>query len=801
MVCRPEIGVLHTPTENAKNWKLSLFPLRNSLVHSVRLTGPALLLLLAAACKTSAPVATTAPPPVPAKPAVLTLGGTKAFSSDEFFDSFTKNQLSADSSQRTDIRGYLDLYTNLKLKVLAAEKQGRDTTEAFREEMATYRKQLAQSYLTDKTLVDQLTAEAYQRMQQEVNASHILIGVAEDAEPADTLAAYQQALSVRERLQNGESFEALARQVSKDPSAKQNSGNLGYFTAFQTVYPLETAAYTQSPGTLSTPIRTRFGYHILRVNDRRPSRGKVQVAHILVRLSPTAEPQGAAAAKTRIDEAYAKLQAGESFETVARTYSDDTQSKGAGGKLPAFATGQNVPAFEEAAFALTTPGSYSTPFKTNYGWHIVKLIGRQPMESFTELAPAIRQKVVTDSRADVLRQATLARLSREYKVIENEPVKDAALAKGDSSLFMGKWRAGKFLDDPFTTQPLLTIDNQAIPARKFFDYVEQKQSARMEPSGPPRGLMRRFYNRFKGDQLIAAEEANLDRKYPEFRALLNEVRDGVLLSQVMEEQVWERSMADSLGQKDFYEKNRAKYQYPERAVATIIDAADEKLLAEAKARLATSPYTLKRSAPGLQFSSNQTTLSTEGDEVLYEVMVTMVKNPAYVVEVTASRDASESDTVSTARLRRVVNYLTKNGVQLARITEKDVQAFRPNANGAAARRVTFTYGSTSKQDVARVLSSQQPNAVVITEGIFAKGQNKLVDELPWQKGTSTFTANNRVVQVTISRIDAPRPRTFAEARGAVINDYQAFLEQQFIANLRQKYPVQVNEDELKRLVK
>ncbi|HEY0110776.1 MAG TPA: peptidylprolyl isomerase, partial [Fibrella sp.] len=160
-----------------------------------RLISSTLLLWFVTACKTAAPVATTTAAAA-TKPVVLTLAGNKAFTSDEFFDSFTKNQLSADSSQRTDIRSYLDLYTNLKLKVLAAEKSGRDTTEAFREEMATYRKQLAQTYLTDKTLVEQLTNEAYQRMQQEVRASHILIPITEEALPADTMAAYQQALAI-----------------------------------------------------------------------------------------------------------------------------------------------------------------------------------------------------------------------------------------------------------------------------------------------------------------------------------------------------------------------------------------------------------------------------------------------------------------------------------------------------------------------------------------------------------------------------------------------------------------------------
>ncbi|WP_229379465.1 peptidylprolyl isomerase [Fibrella forsythiae] len=764
-----------------------------------RLTGSALLLWFVTACKTSAPVVTSAPEAAP-KPVVLSIGSNKAFSSDEFFDSFTKNQLSADSSQRTDIRSYLDLYTNLKLKVLAAEQSGRDTTEAFREEMATYRKQLAQTYLTDKTLVEQLATEAYQRMQQEVRASHILIPVAEEAIPADTLAAYQLALATRKRLQDGEPFATVAKQVSKDPTVSRNGGDLGYFSVFQTIYPFENAAYQLPVGSLSAPVRTRFGYHLIQVNDRRPSRGKVQVAHILVRLSPSAEPAGVAAAKARIDEVYAKLKAGELFETLARTYSDDAQSKNAGGKLPPFATGQNVPALEEAAFDLTTPGSYSPPIRTNYGWHVLKLIERKPIETFAELAPALRQKVATDSRSEAIRQTMLQRFSRDYNVKENEAVKQAVLAKADSSLIQGRWRM-PVNPDPST---LLTVSGAGgfslnVPASKFFTYVQQKQLPRTETGLTGQGIIQRMYSRFVGDQLFAAEEANLEKKYPEFRALLAEVRDGVLLSQMMEEKVWERSLSDSTGQKQYFEQNKSKYTYPARAVATIIEANDDKLLAETKVRLATSPYALKRSAPDLLFEANQTALSPARRDALFEVLVTMVKNPAYVLDVTASRDANEKDSTSAGRLRSVVTYLTSNGVQLARINEKDLQGAR--SNGDAARRVSFTYLTTSKQDVARVLSGTVTDAVTITEGIFAKGQNAYVDELPWQTGSKSFAKGNKVVQVTISRIDQPRPRTFAEARGAVINDYQAYLEQRFLADLRQKYPVQVNEEELKRLLK
>ncbi len=273
----------------------------NHIYYFMRvLTGGLLLTLLAAACKTTTPTTVQTAPP---QPTLLTLGN-KSFTTDDFFQSFTKNQLSADSVQRTDVRNYFDLYTNLKLKVLAAQAEGRDTTEAFREEIDTYRKQLAQTYLTDKPLIESLAAEAYQRMQQEVNASHLLVAVSEDAAPADTLAAYQRVQALRQRAVAGEDFAKLARENSTDRSTAQMGGNLGYFTAFSVVYPLETAAYKTPVGGISQPVRTRYGYDLLKINDRRPSRGLVRVAHILVRLSPAADEAGQQAARQRIDAAY-----------------------------------------------------------------------------------------------------------------------------------------------------------------------------------------------------------------------------------------------------------------------------------------------------------------------------------------------------------------------------------------------------------------------------------------------------------------------------------------------------------------
>ncbi|GAB2579970.1 peptidylprolyl isomerase [Spirosoma areae] len=784
-------------------------------------TGGFLLAIFVTACKTAAPVVQQAPP----KPIILTLGN-KTFLTDDFFQSFTKNQLSSDSAQRTDVKQYFDLYTDLKLKVLAAEAQGRDTTEAFREEMNTYRKQLAQSYLTDKVLVESLAAEAFQRMQEEINAAHILIPVSEDAPPADTLKAYETAQSLRKQALAGTDFAQLARQYSQDATTAQNGGNLGYVAAFGLVYPLETAAYTTAVGSISPPVRTRFGYHLVRVNGRRPSRGRVRVAHILVRLSPGADEAGQKAAQDRIDAAYARLQKGEPFELVCLDVSDDATSKTNGGVLPIFEPGRWVPAFEDAAFALNKAGDYAKPVRTNYGWHIIKLLEHRGLDSYTTLAPVLRQRVTTDSRADVLRQATVQRLQKEYAVREEKTLLENALTKADSSLLRGQWRYTEPLDPALQNKPVLTIDKQTYTVNQFFDYVQKRQQPPRNPAvvsaasastgltpadpatGSPTVAMRRLFDRFVGDQLIAAEEAGLDRKSPEFRALLNEIRDGVLLSQMMEQHVWERSMADSTGQRQYFEQHKDKYRFPERVAATVVVAQNDSLLKQATTMLAGKPpYQLRRSAPTLTFERNQVTLSQARRETLFDVLVAMMRNPGYVVELSASHDPTERDSVSAGRLRTVAGYLQKNGVALSRIMEKDYQGTRPGAAKDAQRNVTFQYFSTAKDDIARVINGKQPlpsgePAVVITTGIFAQGANPYVDAITqWKPGAITLHRDSKAIAVVIDRIEPARAKTFAEARGAVINEYQATLEKQWLAQLRQTYPVKVNDEEIRKLAK
>lgn len=320
---------------------------------------------------------------------VLTIDN-EAVTVEEFENIFRKNNRDSIITPAA-LDEYMELFINFKLKVKAARELGMDTVAKFRNELAGYRAQLARPYLTDGDKLDELVAEAYKNMQKDVKARHILVKCEANATPEDTLRAFTKAMSLYTRIAAGEDFETIARENSDDPSAKQNGGDLGYFTAFQMVYPFEEAAYGAKIGEVVRPVRTRYGYHIIEVEDMRPARGEIRVAHIMVKEKK--EDGGAKNAEDKINEIYSELQKGASFEELAAKYSEDGSSAKKGGELPFFGPNKMVPEFEEASFALKNDNELSKPFKTSYGWHIVKRLELKPVAAFEQVERDSKQSI------------------------------------------------------------------------------------------------------------------------------------------------------------------------------------------------------------------------------------------------------------------------------------------------------------------------------------------------------------------------------------------------------------------------
>jgi peptidyl-prolyl cis-trans isomerase SurA len=743
-------------------------------------------------CKTSTPPQQAAAQEQP----LLEIGDEK-FSIDEYQDAYNKNRFASDSTKELSPKEYLALYTDQKIKVLDAKKTGKDTVQDYKEEIASYRDQLAKNHLVDKELVEKLTNEAYTRLKQELRASHILVAVAEDAAPEDTLEAFRAAIALKGRLDEGSDFGDIAARFSKDPSAKKNKGDLGYFTAFQTLYPIETAAYNLSVGRISQPVRTKAGYHLIKLTDKRPNRGMVRIAHIMTQADTTASNDQKQSAKTRIEEAYKLLQDGEQWTDVADNYSDDKQSRQNNGLLPMFGIGEMVPEIEETAFVLSKPNDYSKPVQTIYGWHIVKLIEKRPIETFAVMAPSLRKKVVTDSRGKLIEAANAKRLRDKYAVQEFPDQWKEITSLQDSSILTGKWDYLRAVSNDWSATTLFKIEQQPYDALSFLNYVKRKQTRKPKGSSVP-VVFKRYYNEYLSECLFEYEKAHLEETNPEFKSLMNEIREGVLVSQLMEENVWQKSLSDSTGQVRFYEQNKSRYNYPDRALATIISAKDTQTVNAIRKTLATSPYKLERKSREILFQANSAEIDKQESAALEDLTVIMKKNPEYIVEIAGYRSAEESEMTSAARIRNVIKYLNAQNIPILRIIEKDYGSFRQAADAERNRRVSFQFYTQSIKDVEKVYNSEAQASVTIEDGYFTK-ENPLLNKAKWETGEQMKEEATEVTWINIRKIEPARPKTFMEARGGVINDYQKELEKQWVSRLQQQFPVKVNAEELEKI--
>ncbi len=505
-------------------------------------------------------------------PVLLTIG-EKGVNLSEFNAIFNKNN-SKEKYNEESVKEYLDLYIKFKLKVREAEDLGYDTLPKFTKELAGYRGQLALPYLTDKEVTDGLIKEAYNRMKLDVRASHILIKVDENASSQDTLAAYNKAIKTRKRILAGEDFVAVAKEVSTDPSAQKNGGDLGYFSVLHMVYAFETAAFETKVGDISLPVRTKFGYHIIKVVDKREARGSIKVAHIMVKTGKGAVSHVKGdAPKLKIEEIYGKLKDGEDFAVLAKQYSDDTGSAKRGGELPEFNTGKMVETFENTAFGLAKNGDYSEPIKTDFGWHIIKRLGLKKVAPFEELEESIKAKVARDSRSNRSKKALLQKIKDENGFVENiKERNDFYKLVNKEDYLKGTWeaeKAAKYTKLMFAFYAKDGDKFEYTQADFAADFAKSKYSNRNNKNVNVELEINRVYAKILSNKAVAFKDSRLSKTSDEFRLLMQEYRDGILLFDLTDEKVWSKAVKDSSGLDAFYEKNKENYMWAQRAEATL----------------------------------------------------------------------------------------------------------------------------------------------------------------------------------------------------------------------------------------
>ncbi len=483
---------------------------------------------------------------------------------NEFKSIFYKNTHEVDITKEY-LDNYIDLFVNFKLKVKEAESLGLDTLDSFINELKGYERQLSKPYLKDTAFNNRMMSEAYERIMHDIRASHILFSI--DEKSNDTNLVFDKALDIRESILNQKyTFEEAARKYSADQSASFNGGDLGYFTAFMMVYPFENATYSTSVGDISMPVRTKYGYHLIKVVDKRKALGKVQVAHIVFKTGEGASEKKNKEAYNKIIEIQTLLESGASFQELAEKHSEDRSSAVKGGALPSFGVGKMVPEFENASFSLKNIGDQSKPFQTKYGWHIVSLLNKEDIGDFNTEKNNLRRKIANDSRSKLSEESLIRKLKSEYPIKHfSQSFKHIKRAiKKEVELGIFSREDFKILD-----KHLLKINDKYIYQKDFIEYLLSNQVSGC--------IFDDLYSSFVNQELLIYEENNLSSKYPEYKALLKEYREGILLFDLTNKKVWNKAIEDSLGLLDFFNNNNQKYVWESRLRATIFNCKDAKV--------------------------------------------------------------------------------------------------------------------------------------------------------------------------------------------------------------------------------
>jgi peptidyl-prolyl cis-trans isomerase SurA len=698
---------------------------------------------------------------------------------DEFIYVYEKNNFNNESIYtEQDVDEYFELFVNFKLKVAAAKSAGMDTTQTFLDEFATYRDQLVKPYLSETKEQERLVQEVYDRMKYEIDASHILLIVDLAATPDDTAKAYQKILEIREQAVSGDDFGELALKYSEDPSVKSNKGRLGYFSAFQMVYAFEDAAYRTEVDSVSDIVRSRFGYHILKVHDKRESSGKVKVSHIMIRSKEN--NTDSTFIKNKIFEIYDRIVGGADWSELCVKYSDDQRTKNNGGTLPFIGLKQiNDDAFENVAFGLQNPGEISDPVKSKFGLHIIKLVEKKTLEPFEEIKKDLEKRVSKDDRSKLSQEAVISKLKIQNNFQEYSGTRDKIIQLADSTLLEGKWVATA--TDSISKDSLFSIDGNPYYAASAILEIEKKQ--KRKTGGDPKSYMNELVNDFVGESLMNYEEDYLIKTNREFRMLVNEYYEGILLFEIMNQKVWEKAVEDSLGLQDFFQNHRQSYYWGERVDAAIISTADENLLEDIKEIINSEFYKL-----------HEITMDPQHEvEILKTPSLDSMVNLFKKYDDSTITILSNDETSTSDLYKNLLQYLKDLGLPEKSIVETIINDQKI--------KIHLELNSKSKKSLEFLYNKESTLTLQVIDDLFEKGDNQLIDSLGWEKGTYEVVANDNYNLILICDILKKQPKELKDIKGSVISDYQNHLEKIWLEELKRKYTIAINYSTLDRIKK
>ena len=626
------------------------------------------------------------------KDILLTVNDTPTYAS-EFTRVYKKNlNLVQDESQK-NVESYLKLFIDYKLKIAEAYAQNLHNDANYKKEFSQYQEQLSRNYLYEDKVAEDLALEAYQRGLEEIEASHILVLSTYDDLPQDTLKAYNKIKVIRDRALKGEDFTKLARETSEEPTANEHAGSLGYFSVFALVYPFETMAYNTPVGEISEIVRTQFGYHIIKVNDRRKRAPEISVSHIMI--SDKQDDTRTFNPEERINEIYALLQQGESFESLAKQYSDDKNSGKNGGKLGKFRKGDlRSSEFEEAAYSLQDEGQLSKPVKTNFGWHLIRLDELHSEPSYAEQKETLMKRVQDATRSKVMTSKVNKKIKDKYGFQVNAAYKTFFHEFLGDEVLQRKWVYDTLSSSKDKT--LFTIGDRTLKFSDFANYISDRQR-KSQAYKTKDGLITGMFDEFETLELKQYYRDRLEFENEDYAAIISEYRDGLLIFDVMNKNIWNKAKNDSIGLQAYYDSIKDQYTWKKRVDAMIV--------------------------------------STTNKEVL----------------------------------KQVTELLTQ---------EK------------------------TEEEIKQELNKTGKVNVIISNGLIEVDSNELPEEFEAVTGVSrTYLVGESFVTVLVREVIPPSLKTLNEVRGKVLSNYQNYLEETWIQELRQKHKVEINKKTLKKVIK
>lgn len=617
--------------------------------------------------------------------------GNHAVTKAEFLKAYNKNSHETKSSENS-YRNYLELYTRYKLKVQAAHDAKLDSLPSQTAELTNFRNQVMENYMKDDESLNRMAHEAFLHAQKDIHLGHIFVALGENPSPADSARAWDKIMLAWNTLNKGGTFENVAALYSEDPAARTNHGDIGFISVFTLSYELENAAYQLQTGKYSKPIRSKNGIHILENKGERKALGKIRLAHILLAFPPNGTTAVQEALKKRIDSIHAAALSGSSFAELAKAFSDDNLSYQTGGEIPVFGVGRYESAFENAAFALSKNGEISEPVLTSFGYHLLRRIGRiaPPATENKENLDLLKQEILTGPRAEITRKDLLQKIFRLTK-FKKMPVDEQALWTYTDSAVLKRPIPKQ---SPITEQTVLfSFPKKNVTVKDWLGYIGPiMQNPSLVVNRPHAALMDQYIQAISYDYY----REHLEEYNPEFAFQLAEFKDGNLLFEIMQRNVWDKAGSDSTGLQNYYTAHKEKYWW-------------------------------NPSADAVLFTCNSTRMAES----------------------------------------------------LKKVIAKDVhgwKVFVDSSNGSV------------QADSGRFELAQLP---VAENGHYSEG------------AFSSYVSNQTDNAVTFAYIlkmhDGREPRSYKDARGFVINDYQTWLEENWIKELKKKYPVKINEAVFKEL--